>query len=150
MIDSTCDDSFVIQWQWLIPNCSSMNCFDVVPVDATVMTTSSELFLPARSLQLGLYELKLTVTMNDVSNSALSYSVHVRIVWSGIAANLVELETSMISSGVEEDVHLNPGLHSFDLDGDPFNATVNHSLFSSVTIQMSISGLDLRVSLSRL
>ena len=89
---------------------------NVIQVDPTVNTTNSDL--------------TLVVTMNISSSLRSSKSVYVRINPSDIRANLVPLETSTISNGSEQDLPLNPGLYSFDLDEDSFNASVTHSSLS--------------------
>ena len=50
---------------------------------------------------------------------------------SGITANLVQLGTSMITRGNEQDLKLDPGTFSVDLDGYTFNATVSGKLIEN-------------------
>ena len=120
MIEVDCDQSFSLQRQWSISSCSLSNCLDVVALDPTlIITTTNELFIPSRTLPCGIYQLKLTVTMNI----STSESVFVRIIPSGLAVHLLPLGTSLISSGVEQDLQLNPGLYSLDFDEDQFNAS---------------------------
>jgi hypothetical protein len=116
--------------KWKIINCSNSNCFNVIQVDPTVMTTAGELYIPARTLAFGVYQLELTVTMNVSSSLRSSKSVYARITPSGINANLVLLGTSMITSGANQDLQLNPGLYSVNLDENEFNASVNDFLLS--------------------
>lgn len=97
---------------------------------SVVLLTTSELFIPSRTLPFGVYQLTLTMTLNVSSNvTRLSRSAYVRINPAGITANLVPLGTSLITRGEEEDLQLNPGLYSVDLDEDQFNASVNPSHF---------------------
>ena len=63
-----------------------------------------------------------------------SKSVYASIAPLGITANLVLLGTSMITSGSNEDLQLNPGLYSVDLDANQFNASVNDSLSLSMLL----------------
>jgi hypothetical protein len=94
-------------------------------MDPTIITTFSELYIPARTFAYGTYELKLTVTMSGISWLTTSSSVYVIITASGITANLVQLGTSMITSGHERDLVLDPGTFSVDLDENVFNASVS-------------------------
>ena len=71
------------------------------------------------------YQLNLTVSMMASSSLTSTASAYVRITASGITANLVPLGTSMITSGYEQDLLLNPGEYSVDLDGYTFNASVS-------------------------
>jgi hypothetical protein len=49
----------------------------------------------------------------------------VKITPSGITPNLVQYGTSMITRGHKQDLLLDPGTYSVDLDTDTFNATVS-------------------------
>ena len=151
-VELNCNVSIVIQFKWLISNCSNFNCSNAVQFDSTVITTTTnELYISARTLPFGLYEVELTATLGVSSNLRSSKSAYVRINPSGITANLVQLGTSMITSGADQDLHLNPGLHSLDLDEEQFNASVNHSRsYSLMNIWVVILGLDLWIPLSHL
>jgi hypothetical protein len=117
---------------WEVINCSSA-CTNAIPFSSSlVITTSSELTVPARALDLGLYQLKLTVTMQGAPHLTSSVSVHVRINPSGVTANLIPLGTSIVTSGQQRDLLLNPGSYSIDPDTDVFNANVS-------TLQASIA-----------
>jgi hypothetical protein len=86
----------------------------------------SELFVPSRTLSIGVYRLTLMVTRNVSSNVTTSVkSAYVRINPAGIVVNAVALGTSMITRGEQQDLQLNPGLYSVDLDENQFNASVN-------------------------
>jgi hypothetical protein len=128
-IQVNCDSSLAITTQWIIKNCSS-NCSSQIQVDQTIPTTFSELYILARSLIYGIYELKLTVTMINFPNLTSSSSVYVQITPSGITANLVQLGTPAITSGHEQDLILDPGTYSIDLDEDTFNASVSKIIIS--------------------
>lgn len=90
-----------------------------------IATTYSELYIPARTLPFGVFQLKLTVTMAVSSELSSSSSVYVEIIPSGIVPKLVPYETSMITRGQQQNLELNPGTFSVDLDGDVFNASVS-------------------------
>lgn len=64
-------------------------------------------------------------------NLTSSSSAYVQITPSGITANLVQYGTSMITRGHQQDLILDPGTYSVDLDQDTFNATVS---FQHITI----------------
>jgi len=105
-------------------------CSNEIQFNPTIIeTTFSELYIPSRSLSYGIYQLKLTVTMSISLNSTSSKSVLVQIIPSGITANLVQLGTSMITIGDQQDLKLDPGTFSIDHDGYTFNATVKINFF---------------------
>jgi hypothetical protein len=54
-----------------------------------------------------------------------SSPVYVQITPSSITANLFQYGTSMITSGHEQDLKLDPGTYSVDPDENVFNATVS-------------------------
>ena len=124
-IELKCNTSLSITTQWTIYNCTSLNCFSQIPIDQTVERTFSELYIPARTLPYGVYELKLTISMKNSLNMFSSSSAYVKITPSGITANLVQYGTSMITRGYEQDLILDPGTYSVDLDESIFNATVS-------------------------
>ena len=87
--------------------------------------TSNEYFLPARSVPLGFYRIELIVTMAAIFPLIdQTRSIYLLISPSGITANLVPLGTSMITHGISQNLHFNPGQYSIDLDDDHFNASV--------------------------
>ena len=99
----------------------------------------SELFIPARTLDFGLYELKITVTMQAVPQLTSSASAFVRINPSGITANLVPLGTSIITSGHQKNLTFDPGAYSVDPDAQAFNASVSHhALGTNETCSLSL------------
>jgi hypothetical protein len=111
----------------------------------------AELFVPGQTFLLDFYELQLTVTRNVSSMvSTTTKSIFVQITPSGITANLVLFGTSMITSGANQDLQLNPGKHSLDLDAKKCNASVNPRLPSSDVSMMFHLGLELSLLLSNL
>lgn len=128
------NDSLLITTEWTIKNVSSI-CSYEIPLDPTIIETkSSELYIPLRTLDYGIYELKLTVMINlsSVISSALAF---VKIILLGITANLIELGTSIVTRSNQQDVKLDPGYYSSDPDRDTFDANVkflNFSFFSIV------------------
>jgi hypothetical protein len=111
--------------KWTIQNCSSI-CSTEIQFDPTIIETKfSELYIPSRTLAYGIYELKLTVTMTASSSLIASKSAFVKITPSGITANLIQLGTSMITRGNKQELKLDPGSYSLDLDGYTFDANVS-------------------------
>jgi hypothetical protein len=135
-IQFNCNASFSIITEWTINNCTSGTCLSRIQIDQTVSTTFSELYIPARTLPYGIYELKLTVTMITSSNLISSSSAYVRITSSGTEANLIQYGTSMITQGHGQDLLLDPGTFSVDSDGYSFNASVSHYCFNLFTIEL--------------
>ncbi|CAF4104041.1 unnamed protein product, partial [Adineta steineri] len=123
MIQFNCDGSLSTTTKWTIKNCTSTSCSFEIILNEKVMTTFSELYIPSRTLAYGVYQLTLTVTMIDSANLKASSSVYVRITATGITANLVQLGTSMITRGDQQDLLLDPGTFSVDPDEDTFDAT---------------------------
>jgi REJ domain len=123
-----CNNSFSLITKWTIKNCSSI-CSYEIQLDPTIIETKfSELYIPSRTLAFGIYQLELTVTMISSSNLISSASAFVKITPSGITANLIELGTSMITRGNQQELKLDPGSYSLDLDGYTFDATVSLKL----------------------
>ncbi len=119
-----CNSSFAMVTQWTIKNCTSVVC-NQIQLSQTIITTFSELDIPARTLPYGIYELTLSVTMVQFPSLKTNSSVYVRITQTDITANLVQLGTSMITSGHEQDLKLDPGAYSIDPDAGVFNASVS-------------------------
>ena len=53
---------------------------------------------------------------------------------SGITANLIQYGTSTITLGYEQDLILDPGTYSVDLDGNVFNASVSVSALDFISM----------------
>ena len=88
----------------------------------------------------------MTVSMTVSSSLRSSASAYVQITASGITANLVQLGTSMITSGYQQDLKLDPGSFSVDPDEDVFNGSV-----SLIFIEISFSNLQfLRIGLTNI
>ena len=144
-IELDCNVSLSTIIQWTISNCTS-TCSSLSSLDQSIKTTLSELYVPARTLPLGIYELKMTVSMTVSSTLRSSASAYVQITASGITANLVRLGTSMITSGYQQDLKLDPGSFSVDPDEDVFNGSV-----SLIFIEISFSNLlFLRIGLTNI
>ena len=119
-----CNNSLATNTKWTIKNCTSSNCSFQIQLDQSVITTFSELFIPARTLPIGIYELTLTVTMITSPNLTSSSSAYIQITSSGIIVNLLQFGASMITRGYQQNLTIDPGSFSVDLDGNVFNASV--------------------------
>jgi hypothetical protein len=124
-IQLNCKNSLSTITQWTIYNCTSTNCSFQIQIDQTVQTTFAELYIPPQTLSYGIYQLKLTVTMISSLNLISSSSAYVQIIPSGISANLLQYGTSMITRGYQQNLTLDPGTFSVDLDENIFNAAVS-------------------------
>ena len=120
LIELNCNYPTSIRSQWILKNNSN-----VIPFDSQIETIFSELFIPARKFPFGIFQLELTITLNKYQMLNHSSSVYVEITPSDIIPNLVELGTSMITSGFELDLKLDPGTYSIDPDLVSFDSTVN-------------------------
>ena len=67
--------------------------------------------------------------MASATKLSSSVSAYVKITPSGITANLVPYGTSMITRGHGQDLTLDPGTYSVDLDSNAFNASVSRELY---------------------
>ena len=119
-----CDQSLSTINQWTIHNCTTV-CSTAIQIESMLVTTSSELYIPAKTFPYGTYQLILTVSMSIASTLSSSASAYVRITPSGITANLIQYGTSMITRGHEQDLLLDPGTFSMDPDETVFNASVS-------------------------
>jgi hypothetical protein len=109
--------------EWTITNCIPICSFQI-QFDGSIDSSSNELFIPARSLVYGICELKLTVTTVELTTLTSSVVTYIKIIPSNIVVNLVKLGTSMIISGHQQDLNLDPGLFSVNPDVPTFNSDV--------------------------
>jgi hypothetical protein len=123
-LELNCNNSLLTNTKWTFDNCTS-NCSIPIQMGQNIITTSSELFIPARTLNYGTYQLTLTVFMIALPHLTSSASAYVTITPSGITANLVQFGTSMITRGYQQDLLLDPGSYSVDPDTTTFNASVS-------------------------
>ncbi len=122
-----CNSSLSTITQWTINNCTSV-CSSSIHIGQLIITTLSELYIPAKTLAYGTYQLTLTVSMIAAPQLSSSASAYVKITPSGITANLVQYGTSMITRGYQQDLLLDPGTFSIDPDATIFNASVSFLL----------------------
>lgn len=119
-----CNDSLTTIIKWTINNCTS-NCSYQIPIDQTIITTSSELFIPARTLSYGIYQLKLTVSMAITPHLSTMVLTYIEILPSTVIVNLIPFGTSFIIRGYQQNLTLDPGTFSIDPDTTTFNASVS-------------------------
>ena len=127
-IDLNCQQSLAILTHWTILQCVGP-CSQNMSIDPSIATGFSELYVPSRTLPYGVYQFQLTVTMKDMSHLSTSASAYVEVTPSGITANLVMYGTSMITSGYDQKLTLDPGSYSIDLDGNVLNRSVRIQIF---------------------
>jgi hypothetical protein len=119
-----CNSSLSTITKWTISNCTSL-CSSQIQIEQIIITTSSELYIPARTLPYGTYQLTLTVAMTSALHLTATASAYVTITPSGITANLVQFGTSMITRGHQQNLILDPGTYSVDPDATVFNSSVS-------------------------
>ena len=132
LITIKCNESLLTTKLWKIRNSSNE-----IQLDSKIILSQGEIYIPSRILSFGIYEFELIVSMTKYPTLKSSSFVYVEITPSGITANLVQLGTSMITSGVEKDLKLNPGEFSVDQDENSFDKIVS-SFVSHFDFQMKI------------
>ena len=128
-ITVNCPSSLSMIIKWTVHNCTNV-CSSPIEFNESIITTSSELFIPARTLDYGLYQFKINVQMSASSALNATETVYISITQSGITANLVPLGTSIVSSGQEKDLIFDPGNYSINPDEPSFNASVSSTMKS--------------------
>ena len=88
--------------------------------NVTIDTVSSELFIPAFTLPVGIYQLTLTVGTASSRSTSASASVFVQITAADVVASLMYFGTSMISNAHDVDLNLDPGRFSVDPERSTF------------------------------
>jgi len=121
-IKFNCNKTLSTIKKWSIKNSTNENSSEI-EFDKKIITSRSELYIPSNTLRYGIYQLELRVTTKDNSSLTHSSSVYVEISSSGVTANLVPLGTSVVTSGDQQNLILNPGNYSQDPDGFEFNSS---------------------------
>ena len=124
MIEYNCNQSFGITTQWIITNCTT-SCSNQIQLNSTIITTSSELYIPSQTLSYGIYQFQLTVRMTNSSWLNVSKSTYIQIIPSNIIVNSFSSGILMITMGNAHDLLLDPGSYSVDLDNNIFNTNVS-------------------------
>jgi hypothetical protein len=117
----SCSPSLSTIKKWTAFNCNPQ-CSTPVLINGSM--TLGELFVPARSLDYGAYQIKLTVAMAFSSQLTTSAVTYVNIIPSSITVNLVHLGSSLIIHGQQKMLILDPGSYSIDPDFSFFDASV--------------------------
>ena len=120
-----CNGSLATIIRWTITQCTPTCSSSALQLPLSIETTLSELFLPARTLDYGTYQLTLAVTMAAAPQSTSTAMAYLKITPTPITPNLMPFGTSMIAHGRSQDLLLDPGTNSVDPDADIFNATVS-------------------------
>ena len=136
----TCMVFFSMTTVWSVKLCSG-NCSILFHQAPTVITESSELFIPANLLPYGTYQLTFTVTIIASSNTTLSILTYVTIGPSNPIVNPIIFGTSMNSHGHRVDLTLDLPLFSIDPDVESLDASVS----SSPAIRTLTLSLPLRI-----
>jgi hypothetical protein len=126
LIQFNCNGSLSTSAKWTIRNCSSTNCSFQIQLNANVMTTSSELYIPSKTLDYGIYQLTLDVAMAAYPSLKASASGYVNIIQSNITVIVIQLALSLITYGYDQDILFDPGTYSIDPDEDSFDASVSN------------------------
>lgn len=129
MIKFDCNQPISVQFQWTVKICTT-SCSNAIEFDENIVTTSTELHIPSRTLAYGIYQIEFQMTIIGSLESTISQSIYIQIIPSPITSNLLPFGTSMITIGHEQDLTFNPGLFSIDPDEDTFDSSVSMSSFS--------------------
>ena len=124
-IQLECNESLLTNIRWTVRHCTPLCSSVPLALPSSIVTTLSELYVPARTLDYGTYELRMQVTMSAASQFTTTASVFVTIIPSTIIPNLMPAGTSMITLGRGQDLLLDPGTYSQDPDSTTFNASVS-------------------------
>ena len=122
-----CSTSLSTLKQWTVFKCNSQ-CSTPVLIQGSM--TLGELIVPARSLDVGGYQIKLTVAMSFSLQLTTPAFTYVTIIPSPITVNLVQLGSSIITQEQHQTLVLDPGSYSIDPDSAVFNASVCHSFIN--------------------
>lgn len=109
---------FSINSQWIIYNIS-LNSSILIQLDNSIKTKSSEIYIPSKKLTYGIYQFKLTVNLIGYLSLTVSKSINIQIIRSSkIIVNLLQFQLSKIRFEQNKDLIFQPGIYSFDMDGN--------------------------------
>jgi hypothetical protein len=123
-ITFNCTHPVSITTVWTIITCSPI-CSQSIPITFSLESSQNQLFIPAYSLFNGIYELKFTVTIIDVSPLFSSSSIYIKIIRPNIITNLLSFTAINITQSYQQELILNPGKYSIDLNAIIFNTSVS-------------------------
>ena len=75
-------------------------------------------------LDYGLHEIKLTVTINNLTHLSTEAKIYLNVVCSAVIVRLIPSDVSSVSHHHRQDLKLDPGSFSIDPDADTFNTSV--------------------------
>lgn len=110
-----------IEWNIYLHNSNNS-----VPIQSyrTILKQSSHLYMAPGRLDYGIYEVQLNINIGAAPSRNTRKSIFIEITRSNLTANLVPYGTSVITSGHQKNLTLNPGKYSIDPDSSVFNASV--------------------------
>lgn len=123
-VQLNCSDSSNVNTSWLILNCT-LNCSVPATLNSLIELSPYEVFVAARGLTYGSYEMKFIATITNPPYLTSTLSAFVKINPTGITANLVQNGTSAVTSGQNQRLLLDPGSYSVNPDENSFNASVS-------------------------
>jgi hypothetical protein len=123
-IQLNCVTSQLIKVQWTILTCMS-TCLNQTEFNHPVETSNNNLFIRAQTLDYGVYQVELRVTMIDFPQLTSSSSIYIEIIRSTIFTNLVSSNSLIITHDYQQNLIFNPGEFSFDLNSITFNKSVS-------------------------
>ena len=106
-------------------------CSNVLQLDQSIELSGKDLLIGAEILSSGVYKVELIVTMVDdplLSSSAFTY---IEITRSIVMINLISFNATKIEQNIEENLTLNPGEFSVQLDQSRINKNVCLDFFCS-------------------
>lgn len=130
-----CSQSLNNTKQWSISQCDTTTgkCLQTQSLKQLISQLSSaktsEIYIIAQQLPIGVYLFNFTVTMSSNSGFAASGYTYIQIVASDIQVNLLANGTSMITNGVTQSILFQPGVYSVDPDSNYFNPQVKKNNF---------------------
>ena len=111
--------------KWTIQSCTPLCTVDAQLQQSLTTMTLSEIYIPARTLQYGIYQINLTVTIWPLSQLISLATTYIKIVPSPIQVNLIQSDASMIVQKQQQTLILDPGTFSVDPDASYFNSSVS-------------------------
>jgi len=122
-IEMNCSQSLSIKTKWKIYDCSLISS-NQAELNQSMKPTLNDLLISTRILRYGLYKFELIVTMIDYPSLISSSFVYIEITRSIVTINLISFDKLMIIHDYQNNLILNPGEFSFDLNQIPFNKDV--------------------------
>ena len=124
IVESPYPGNIIIFCIHMEPNNIQVKLYPAGPANSLNLICIEPTKYPARNQGKPIYPAGPAHSSNLISSS----SAFVKIIPSGIIVNLIELGTSMITCGNQQELKLDPGSYSFDPDGYTFDANVKFKL----------------------